>query len=459
MRSALGGRGSRSCWSGWVVRSLAPWLSVLALFVLPATAGAAGTVYVVNGLSSISQYAIGQGGLLSPLAPAMVATAPYAVAIAVTPDGKSVYITNNSVPATVSEYNVDAETGALSPKNPATVPVGQGVPAGIAVTPDGKSAYVTNEAGGTISQFNIAPVTGVLSPKAPATVSASILPQRIAISPDGKSAYVTMATSVFTGIVGQYDINPVTGVLSPKTPSAVVTDAGPTAVVVSRDSRSVYVTNDVGNGGGTVTEYDAGAGGALTPKTPASIPIGFEPVALAITPDGKSAYVANELGNTIAQENIDPVTGVLSPKTPPTVATGSGPSGIVVTPDGTSAYVTIFNGGSLGYVSQYNINRATGTLSPKVPATVAAGTQPFDIAIGPLPRVPTSKDQCKNGGWRNYGTMFKNQGQCVTFVVKQARQKCLTERAKIGLLAFQDKYGLGRYHVRALRRCINQASR
>ncbi len=28
---------------------------------------------------------------------------------------------------------------------------------------------------------------------------------------------------------------------------------------------------------------------------------------------------------------------------------------------------------------------------------------------------PTSKDQCKNGGWRNYSG-FKNQGQCVSFV-------------------------------------------
>ena len=25
-------------------------------------------------------------------------------------------------------------------------------------------------------------------------------------------------------------------------------------------------------------------------------------------------------------------------------------------------------------------------------------------------------DQCKNGGWRNYG--IKNQGQCIAFVVK-----------------------------------------
>ena len=74
------------------------------------------------------------------------------------------------------------------------------------------------------------------------------------------------------------------------------------------------------------------------------------------------------------------------------------------------------------------------------------------------PLLPTSKAQCKNGGWRNY-PQFKNQGQCVAFVRQQARQKCLTERANIGLLAFRDKYGLGPYHVRAMRRCINQASR
>jgi hyaluronoglucosaminidase len=119
----------------------------------------------------------------------MVATTPYAYAIAVTPDGRSVYVTNNSSPATVSEYTVDPETGALSPKSPATVPVGQGVPLGIALTPNGKSAYVTNysEATGTISQFNIDPLTGVLTPKTPATVPAGTLPQRVAISPTARA--------------------------------------------------------------------------------------------------------------------------------------------------------------------------------------------------------------------------------------------------------------------------------
>jgi hypothetical protein len=30
--------------------------------------------------------------------------------------------------------------------------------------------------------------------------------------------------------------------------------------------------------------------------------------------------------------------------------------------------------------------------------------------------LPTSKDQCRDGGWKNFCTTFKNQGQCVRFV-------------------------------------------
>jgi hypothetical protein len=26
---------------------------------------------------------------------------------------------------------------------------------------------------------------------------------------------------------------------------------------------------------------------------------------------------------------------------------------------------------------------------------------------------PTSKNQCKRGGWRSFGDTFKNQGECV----------------------------------------------
>jgi 6-phosphogluconolactonase (cycloisomerase 2 family) len=84
---------------------------------------------------------------------------------------------------------------------------------------------------------------------------------------------------------------------------------------------------------------------------------------------------------------------------------------IAVTPDGESAYVTNFQVNS---VSQYDIDPASGALTPKSPATIASGTQPVQIAVTTPPRVPTSKAQCKHGGWRRFG--FKNQGQCIAFV-------------------------------------------
>jgi hypothetical protein len=33
--------------------------------------------------------------------------------------------------------------------------------------------------------------------------------------------------------------------------------------------------------------------------------------------------------------------------------------------------------------------------------------------------LPTDKDQCKNDGWRNYGTTFKSQGACVSSIAKR----------------------------------------
>ena len=38
-----------------------------------------------------------------------------------------------------------------------------------------------------------------------------------------------------------------------------------------------------------------------------------------------------------------------------------------------------------------------------------------DLTVHDAAATPTSKDQCKNGGWKTYG-VFKNQGDCVSFV-------------------------------------------
>lgn len=47
-----------------------------------------------------------------------------------------------------------------------------------------------------------------------------------------------------------------------------------------------------------------------------------------------------------------------------------------------------------------------------------AGTQ--QLVVTCLPQLPTSKEQCKEGGWRDFAA-FKNQGQCVAFVERRPR--------------------------------------
>jgi hypothetical protein len=44
----------------------------------------------------------------------------------------------------------------------------------------------------------------------------------------------------------------------------------------------------------------------------------------------------------------------------------------------------------------------------------------YDFELDPVaPTTPTTKDQCKDGGWMNFtNPTFKNQGQCVSSVNK-----------------------------------------
>jgi hypothetical protein len=93
----------------------------------------------------------------------------------------------------------------------------------------------------------------------------------------------------------------------------------------------------------------------------------------------------------------------------PVVPAGRFPDGVAVSPDGNSVYVTSEGSGN---VSQYSVG-PSGALTLKSSPTVSAGDLPVGVAVSPL-RVPTSKDQCKHGGWRQFG--FKNQGQCIAFV-------------------------------------------
>jgi 6-phosphogluconolactonase len=451
MRLGVGGNGNRGRWPRrWLLGAV-----LAGCLAWAAPAQAQPFVYVSTS-ASVFQYDA-MAGSLSPLTPASVPLGganPFGM-VAVSPDGRSVYVPASDANA-VFQYDVGA-TGPLTPKSPASVAAGD-MPAGVAVSPDGKSVYVANGFSNnpaTVSQYDVG-AGGVLTPKSPATVTTLPGPAGVAVSPDGKSVYVTNAFSN-PGEVSQYSAG-AGGALVSKSPATVPTNVGfggePEGVAVSPDGRSAYVVNGgFVRGGGSIAQYSVGADGALSPKTPAGFQAGSVPVGVAVSPDGRSVYVADRLNNDVLQYSVG-ADGALSPLSPAAVVAGSNPSAVAVSPDGKSVYVSNSGGNT---VSQYSVG-ADGALTAKNPTTVAAGSFPIGIAVSPLPRVPTSKEQCKHGGWRNY-PQFKNQGQCVAFVVKQARQSCLAERAKIGLVAFRNKYGLGPYHLRALRRCVNQATR
>lgn len=59
----------------------------------------------------------------------------------------------------------------------------------------------------------------------------------------------------------------------------------------------------------------------------------------------------------------------------------------------------------------------TGMTSPLDCAAPLLGGTPIagDVVVVDAPPLPTSTDQCNDGNWQGYG-VFKNQGDCVSFV-------------------------------------------
>jgi hypothetical protein len=64
------------------------------------------------------------------------------------------------------------------------------------------------------------------------------------------------------------------------------------------------------------------------------------------------------------------------------------------------------------------------------------------VVVVDAPAVPTSKDQCKNGGWHNFPG-FKNEGDCVSFVAtggKSPTQDSVTGQAQLQSPRFEFNF-------------------
>ncbi|MEA2388341.1 MAG: hypothetical protein QOG41_1114, partial [Thermoleophilaceae bacterium] len=199
-----------------------------------------------------------------------------ATSIAISPDGKNAYLASQSS-GSLTVYNRSATTGALTQKpgeagcfkRTGTAGVCRSTPGmeaadAVAVSPDGKNVYVATYFVGSVVTFDRNTSTGALTPKAPDTgciSSDADLPgcsdgkalaggESLAVSPDGENVYVASNSSRAVAILDRDTTN---GLLTQKDDAtACVSDTGsgpcadgraldsPTGVVVSNDGKYVY---------------------------------------------------------------------------------------------------------------------------------------------------------------------------------------------------------------------------
>ncbi|MDW5549944.1 PKD domain-containing protein [Methanosarcina sp.] len=257
--------------------------------------------------------------------------------VAVSPDGKKVYVTCFS-----DVYSIDTAT------NTATHMVSLGSTLrGVAVSPDGKKVYVTNINDGTVSVIDTA------TNKVTATVNVGSTLRGVAVTPDGSKVYVANS--------GDNNIS-VIDTATNKVTATVNVGSWPYGVAINFMGTKVYVTNTDSN---TVSVIDT-----TTNKVIATVPVGSDPLGVAVNPDETKVYVANN-GNDDDPENTVSVIDTATNKVIATVSVGSDPFGVSVTPDGKKVYVANSDDGTVSVID---------TATNKVIATVDAGWGP--VALG-----------------------------------------------------------------------------
>src|SRR5580698_6074397 len=232
--------------------------------------------------NTVSQYAIGAGGVLSLLGTQATGAEPNAIAVA--PSGLYLYVAN-WIDATLSEYTIGSD-GTLT----AIGTVATGInPASLIVDPTSSYVYVANLGSNSVSEYAIG-LGGALTTIG--TITAGSGPACIAIDPTGHYVYTANQNS---NDVSEFAIGP-GGTLT----SAGTVAAGglPQSVAIDPTGRYAYVAN---YNDGTVSEYTIGTGGLTSIG---SIAAGSLPESLVIDPTGHYVYAANHGDNTVSEYQI-----------------------------------------------------------------------------------------------------------------------------------------------------------
>jgi YVTN family beta-propeller protein len=263
--------------------------------------------------------------------------------MAISPNGKTLYVAEYSESIAVIDTQTNQPVGSIPIEDSTNT---------IAISPDGKTAYAT------LSGDAVAVIDTTSNQTVGLPIPVGEEPYGVAFSPDGKTAYVTNEGDDSVSVIDTAT-NQVVGL-----PIPVGED--PINVVVSPDGKTAYVSNEESD---NVSVIDT----ASLQVVGAPIPVGEDAWGMALTPDGRKLYVSSY--NDEAVTVID--TATRQPIGAP-IAVGDEPYELAVTPDGKTLYVTNYeSGGAGGSVSV--IDTQTNQVSTTIPVTGG----PWQLAIVP----------------------------------------------------------------------------
>jgi 6-phosphogluconolactonase (cycloisomerase 2 family) len=236
------------------------------------------TLYVADELNVVDAFVLGAGGAFSPVpgSPFPASTSPEGIAL--TPNGKYLYVSNNyDQMGGISAFAVDSSTGALTAISGSPFPTGDAStgPGPLAVHPNGNFLFVALSgnvnANHFIAVFRIDPTTGVLSAVAGSPFTTGAGPDFMTLDPAGKFLYATLIDTVVA-----FSIDTNSGVLTPVvgSPYSLYNPAG---LAFEASGQYLYVAS-----GGSVAGFKANpCDGSLTA-------LAGSPFGTGMTPSGES---------------------------------------------------------------------------------------------------------------------------------------------------------------------------
>ncbi|MGH6919426.1 MAG: lactonase family protein [Geminicoccaceae bacterium] len=341
--------------------------------------------------------------------------------VAVSRNGKNVYVASVFSNGGVAVFSRDRETGAITQLDGEDGCVNSGGaedcavgraldgPRDLAISRDGKSIYIASvlSAGG-VAVFSRDRATGVLTQlggedgcvnaagaEGCAVARALAGPRELAVDRRGRNVYVASVSE--GGGVGVFSRDRKTGVLTQLDgEDGYVNDdgaegcavaralSGPGSVTLSRDGKSVYIASQSGNAvavfsrdreTGVLTQLD-GEGGCINDDGAEGCAVGRaldQPTSVTVSRDGRNVYVVSFNGDAVAVFSRDRKSGALTQLDGEDgcVSTGGAegcavgraldsPLGVTVSGDGRSVYVGSFDSNAVAVFSR---DRKTGALT------------------------------------------------------------------------------------------------